>query len=134
MIRRLGDSLEMTPGCVQYQDLNTGQWISDPSSPACGAGTLPDDPEGAGAVQEFAASTSAASSNAALNASAPPASLVLAQSLMSGNIPSPLPGLGLTVPLPNIPNLTNYLIIAAVAIAALFMITESQSSPSRRSR
>ncbi len=117
---RIGQ-LQMSAGCIQYQDPNTGLWISDPGSPACGAGSggdqLPADPGGADAVAIWAAASNAAANEAALNASTRPASLVLAQSLMSGNIPSPLPGLGVTIPDP----MKKYLLYGALAVAILYI-------------
>lgn len=123
---RLGQ-LEISQGCIEYQDPETGEWISDANSPGCGAG-LPADPGAQQAVQDFASSTTSAANAAALNAASQPASLVLAQSLMNGNVPSPLPGLGITVPNP----VKDYLTIAVIALFALFMF--SDQTPQRRSR
>lgn len=122
--------------CLETFNTDTQSWeLVAGSDPSCetGAGTEPyasgsgDSGEGA-AVADFAAANTAAANQAALNASSP-SSLVLAQSLMSGNIPSPLPGLGLTVPNP----VTKWLLIAGIALAAVFVLSEAPA-PARRSR
>jgi hypothetical protein len=85
--------------------------LGDESNP------LPEDYGSGAAVGAWADSYNARANAALLNAAQTPASLVLANSLMSGNIPSPLPGLGLSVPDP----LKKYLFWGAVAAGILFL-------------
>lgn len=144
-VNRLAAAYSVTPGCMSYQNPNTGLWETLPSYdvngnllPAanCNFGDgqsidspLPDDPGLQNALELFAASGRDAANQQALNSATNPASLVLANSLMSGNIPSPLPGLGLTIPDP----VKNWLEIAAIAAIAYFVLVPS-ARESRRSR
>lgn len=117
-VNRIGQ-MEISQGCIAYQDPNTGLWISDPNTP-CGngaGGLVPFDPGAGDAVAQWAAASNAAANSAALNASSDPASLVLAESLMAGNIPSPLPGLGVTVPDP----MKKWLLIGAAVLGGVVL-------------
>lgn len=118
---RLGQ-LEISQGCIQYQDPNTGLWISDANSPACGSGTggagLPADPGAGEALSEWSDLYTATANSSALNAGKS-ASLVLAEALMAGNIPSPLPGLGVTVPDPT----KKWLMIGAVIVGGVLFLS-----------
>lgn len=128
-VNRIGQ-LVMSQGCVQYQDPTTGLWVSDPNTPACGSGSggdqLPGDPGAGGALSDWASAQSQASSQQSLQQSGVTSpSFALAESLFGGNVPSPLPGLGLiTVPDP----LKKFLIWGAVAIGILYLNGEHRSA------
>jgi len=93
-------------------------FLGDPSNPEYGAGGgFPMDPGADAELAEWAAATNAAANRDALNAGSRPASLVLAESMMAGNIPSPLPGLGITVPDP----MKKWLLIGAAVVGGVIL-------------
>ena len=134
-LRGLGD-LEISQGCVQYLDPTTGLYVSDPSTPCPpgSGGALPDDTGAAAAVAADAAAQAQAGSILALQQSgATSPSLVLAQSLMSGNVPSPLPGLGFTMPA----SVATWFWPVMIGAIALLLFTTSEPASyttTRRSR
>lgn len=99
-------------------------YLGDSSNP------LPGDPGAGSAVADWALGQGSYASNAALNQSgvARPASFSIAESLMAGNIPSPLPGVGVTVPEP----FKKYLLYGLVAAGVLIFFTDHGQGRSRR--
>jgi len=87
-------------------------FLGDPSNTAGGGGGLPGDPGELQALQDWARGTQSDISEAGLN------QLVLAQSLNAGNIPSPLPGLGLTIPDP----LKKWLLIGGAVVLGITVL------------
>lgn len=127
-VSRMGD-LQMSQGCVTYQDPNTGLWVADGNTNCNqGDGSAPDSPiltdaGAASALATWAVQSSQTSASEAATASLPLPSLVLAESLMSGNIPSPLPGLGLTIPA----STTRWLLIGLAVVGGLLLLDSEGS-------
>jgi len=87
-------------------------FLGDPSNDLPGGGGFPGDPGEAQALQDWARGTQSDISTAGLN------QLVLAQSLNAGNVPSPLPGLGLTIPNPG----KNWLLIGGAVLLGIAVL------------
>jgi hypothetical protein len=122
--RRLGDTLETSQGCIEYQDPDTGEFIQDPN-------TLCQDPGESGALQQFAGDTQSAADLAALNA---PALLTSSSATQPLNIALPAAaaqpassGVGIG-PIPlnlNLPELPSWIWWAAGGIVALLLLEGS---------
>ncbi len=87
---------------------------------------LPADPGAGAALSDYAAGQRAAAAAAALQQSgvSQPASFAIAQSLMAGNIPSPLPGLGVTFSDP----FRKFLLIGTAVVAGLILLDDRKAS------
>jgi hypothetical protein len=125
---RMGQSITMTPGCISYLDPTSGLYLADPGTSCGGAGDgsgpdspLPADPGAVQTLADYTAAQAGSANSDVLNAQQQVPSLVLAESLMSGNIPSPLPGLGLTVPLPTVtvPSWIKWALLAGAAVVVV---------------
>jgi hypothetical protein len=133
MHRRLGD-MELSQGCIQYEDPDTGVLITDPSTPCGSAGNLPDDTGADAALASFASSSVAQSNQAALNQIGIPfygstsGSTVLSAPSLTGSsgIASPIPGLGLG------PNVQSWLIWALIGGGVLLLLSGSGSGGKKR--
>ncbi len=91
-------------------------FFADESNTAGGGGFPGPDAGEAQAVADWAASQRQQSDTDAVNN----AWLVLAQSFNSGNIPSPIPGLGLNVPMKT--TTRNWLLIGGAALVAVLVL------------
>lgn len=134
---RLAQTLEQSMGCIAYQDPTTGLWTADantaamctPGDGSSSAAPLVADPGLNTALQEFADSTKAQSSSAALNSLMLNSPLSLSPSTHGQTNPLPGPGLGLvTVPDP----LKKYLEIAAGILVAFILFAPNPNTRSRR--
>jgi hypothetical protein len=139
MIRRLGDDGSSTSityfgsTCTQIDPVSglcvADVTLADPSnaggSGAAGVG-MPADPGAQAALDAFAASAKADANSLALNRS-----LTASGNMGIGLVPIDSP---LSLPISIANPLNKYLLYGAVAIVALYMVTESNSSAARRRR